>query len=90
MPINDFNTDGYFSCAFPTLFPTGAGDFLGQRQIQVTIGNYFRHLMMYNDSRFAKHPRFRFFAFNTNGMACTSDWPSVRQTTPWRFPALSR
>jgi hypothetical protein len=65
MPINEFTTEGYFSCAFPTLFPTGAGDFLGQRQIQVTIGNYFKHLMMYDDSRFAKHPRFRFFALNT-------------------------
>ena len=56
---------GYFSCAFPTLFPTGAGDFSGQRQNQVTIGNYFKHLMMYDDNRFAKHPRFRFFALNT-------------------------
>ena len=56
---------GYFSCAFPTLFPTGAGDFSGQRQNQVTIGNYFKHLMMYDDNRFAKQPRFRFFAFNT-------------------------
>ena len=65
MPINEFTTEGYFSCAFPTLFPTGAGDFLGQRQIQVTIGNYFKHFMMYDDSRFAKHPRFRFFALNT-------------------------
>ena len=46
-------------------FPTGAGDFSGQRQNQVTIGNYFKHLMMYDDNRFAKHPRFRFFALNT-------------------------
>ena len=40
-PINEFSTEGYFSCAFPTLFPTGAADFLGQRQNAVTIGNYF-------------------------------------------------
>ena len=65
VPINEFTTEGYFSCAFPTLFPTGAGDFSGQRQNQVTIGNYFKHLMMYDDKRFAKHPRFRFFALNT-------------------------
>ena len=64
-PINEFTTEGYFSCAFPALFPTGAGDFTGQRQNQVTIGNYFKHLIMYDDSRFAKHPRFRFFALNT-------------------------
>ena len=64
-PINEFTTEGYFSMAFPTLFPTGATDFLGQRCNQVTIGNYFKHLMMYEDGRFAKHPRFRFFALNT-------------------------
>ena len=62
MPLNEFTTEGYFMCAFPTLFPTGAGDFLGQRQVQVTISN---HLMQYNDGRFARHPRFRFFALNT-------------------------
>ena len=64
-PSMSSTTEGYFSCAFPILFPTGAGDFLGQRQNQVTIGNYFKHLMMYDDNRFAKHPRFRFFALNT-------------------------
>ena len=51
VPINEFTTEGYFSCAFPTLFPTGAGDFSGLRQNQVTIGNYFKHLMMYDDNR---------------------------------------
>ena len=40
-------------------------DVSGQRQNQVTIGDYFKHLMMYDDNRFAKHPRFRFFALNT-------------------------
>ena len=65
MPLNEFTTEGYFTCAFPTLFPTGAGDFLGQRQVPVTIGNYFKHLMQYDDSRFARHPRFRYFALNT-------------------------
>ena len=65
MPVNEFTTEGYISCAFPTLFPTGAADFSGQRQIPVTIGNYFKHLMMYEDSCFAIHPRFRFFALNT-------------------------
>ena len=27
-PVNKFNTEGYISQAFPTLFPTGAVDFL--------------------------------------------------------------
>ena len=61
IPLNEFTTEGYFTCAFPT----GTGDFLGQRQVQVTIGNYFKHLMQYDDGRFARHPRFRFFALNT-------------------------
>ena len=26
---------------------------------------YFKHLMMYGEGRFAKHPRFRYFALNT-------------------------
>ena len=64
-PINEFTTEGYFSCAFPTVFPTRAGDFSGQRQNQVTISNYFKHLIMYADGRFATHPRFRSFALNT-------------------------
>ena len=45
-PSIGFTTEGYFSCAFPTSFPTGAADFSGQRQNQVTIGNYFKHVMM--------------------------------------------
>ena len=40
MPINEFTTEGYFTCAFPTLFPTGVADFSGLgRQNQVTIFN---------------------------------------------------
>lgn len=64
-PINEFNTEGYMSCAFPTLFPTGDADFLAPRQHTVTVGYYFKHLMMYDDGRFSKHPRFRFFALNS-------------------------
>ena len=40
MPINEFTTEGYFTCVFPTLFPTCVADFSGQgRQNQVTIFN---------------------------------------------------
>ncbi len=59
-PINEFITEGYISCAFPTLFPTGAADFIAPRQCCVTVGNYYKHLMLYHDMRFAKHPRFRY------------------------------
>ena len=64
-PVNEFNTEGYISCAFPTLFPTGAADFLSPRLSTVTVGNYFKHPMLYHDGRFAKHPQFRYFALNT-------------------------
>ncbi len=60
--INEFTTEGYMSCAFPTLMPTGAGDYVVPRQRSVTVGNYFKHLMMYGDGQFA---RFRYFALNT-------------------------
>ena len=64
-PTNEFTTEGYISCAFPTLFPIGTADFLAPRQRMITIGNYFKHLMLYHDQRFAKHPRFQYFALNT-------------------------
>ena len=60
--INELNTEGYMSCAFPTLFPTGAADLLAPRPVGVTISNY---LMMYEDGRFARHPQFHYFALNT-------------------------
>ena len=31
----------------------------------MTTANYFKHLILYHDQRFAKHPRFRYFALNT-------------------------
>ena len=56
--INKFNTEGQISCAFPTLFPTGAADFLAAIPLAVTTGNYLKLMMLYEDGRFAKHPRF--------------------------------
>lgn len=64
-PINEFRTEGYISSAFPSLFPTGAADYLAPRQVTVTAGNYMKHFMMFHDCRFARHPRFRYFALNS-------------------------
>ena len=45
---------GYFSLVFPpTLFPTGAAEFLGQHHNPVTIGYYFKQLKMCDDGCFA-------------------------------------
>ena len=64
-PINEFTTEGYICSAFPTLFAQGNADFLAPRQRMVTIASYFKHMMLYHDQRFATHPRFRYFALNT-------------------------
>jgi len=64
-PLNEFHSEGYITLAFPTLFPTGAADFTAQRMRLVTLGYYLKHLMMYSDGRFARDPRFRYFALNT-------------------------
>ena len=58
-PLNEFQSEGYITCAFP-----GAAEFLAARLHDVTIGAYFKHLMLYDDGRFARHCRFRYFALN--------------------------
>jgi ATP-dependent DNA helicase PIF1 len=54
------------SLAFPTLFPTGAADFVVPRGREVSYSDYIDHLMRYRDGRFARHERFRYVVFNTN------------------------
>ncbi|KAI9920025.1 hypothetical protein PsorP6_016092 [Peronosclerospora sorghi] len=63
-PINEFQTEGYISQAFPHLYPTGAADFLAPRLVKVKPSKYFKHLMKYEDGRFGRDPRFRYFALN--------------------------
>jgi hypothetical protein len=50
--------------AFPTLYPTGRVDFNSPRLRSVSLSNYARHLLYYYDSRFGRHPRWRFLVFN--------------------------
>ena len=64
-PINEFTTQGYIACAFPTLFPFGSADLRTPRLKKVDANPYFKHLMKYKDERFAKHSTFRFFAMNS-------------------------
>ena len=65
-PVNEFSTVGYIAMAFPALFPEGTADLREPRQIKLTPSDYFQHLIKYKDGRFAKHPRFRFFAMNSS------------------------
>ena len=47
-PINEFNTEGYISCAFPTLFLTGAADFVAPRPLSATTSNIFACMMCHS------------------------------------------
>ena len=63
--ISEFTIEGYILCAFSTLFPTGAADFVVPQPLMFTVGNYSKHLMMSEDGQFARHPHFCYFAVNT-------------------------
>ena len=66
-PVNEYNTPGLLSMAFPALFPDGVGDYFraGNRPIcKVTFNDYCLHLMSDREPRFREHRIFKFFCFN--------------------------
>jgi hypothetical protein len=64
-PIDEASgKDRIFAMAFPTLYPTGRADFNASRLRKVDLNDYARHLMCFQDGRFGRHPRWRFFVFN--------------------------
>ncbi|KAJ7040144.1 hypothetical protein C8F04DRAFT_948875, partial [Mycena alexandri] len=64
-PINEYSGQAIAINAFPSLFPTGMADFGAHREIKVTMKEWAAHLMRFKDGRFARHPRFRYWALNT-------------------------
>ena len=62
--FSEYTTDGLFTMAFPSLFPFGLADYSTPRCSKLELYEWVKHLMRYRDSRFATHPRFRFFALN--------------------------
>lgn len=58
-PIEEFRTPGYITQAFPALFPTGNADLSNPRESKISPTEYFKHLMLFHDHRFANDPRFR-------------------------------
>ncbi|KAF6834321.1 mitochondrial dna helicase [Colletotrichum plurivorum] len=65
-PLNDMNDkQALLSLAFPSLFPNGQAEFVQPRQRTVDYLTYVQHAIKWKDGRFARHPRFRFVAFNT-------------------------
>ena len=72
-PINEFQTEGLATMAFPTLFPHGKGDPTKKTRLrEVSLTEGFKHLIKYADLsplqtftwRFASHPRFPYWALN--------------------------
>ena len=57
-PINEYNTEGLLSMAFPTLFPTGTKMLLKPRNHEVDMHEYALNLILYHDNIFGQHPRF--------------------------------
>lgn len=78
-PLDEFNTEGLIGMAFPTLFPTGAGDLNSinpNRFQKIPTALYFQHLMKYHDRRFAQHPAFCFYAMNS-----VMRWSAMKNAT---------
>ena len=70
-PVNEFDTEGLATMAFPTLFPYGTGDpTTKNRSHHVGYAEFFKHLMRFAENahdtkwRFASHPRFPYWALN--------------------------
>ncbi|CAG8802972.1 2782_t:CDS:2, partial [Cetraspora pellucida] len=64
-PVNEFQTPGYIARAFPTLYPYGRADLRSERIKEVKPAEYFKHLLLYKDGRFARHTCWRYFALNS-------------------------
>lgn len=65
-PVSEFNkTTPILSWVFPTLYPRGLAEIVTSRPREVQYPDYIRHLLLYKDGRFARHPRWRYVVFNT-------------------------
>ena len=53
-PLSEWDrSQAIMSLAFPSLFPTGEGDFVQPREREISFNDYVVHLMRYSDGRFA-------------------------------------
>ena len=66
-PINEHDPNlRYVIDAFAYLLPTGTADIHADHPFgKVTPVEYFKHLLRWHDGRFARDPRFRYFALNS-------------------------
>jgi hypothetical protein len=52
-PLSEYTTEGLWTMAFPTLFPSGAADYLHPRKHRLLLHEWVKHLIRYRDARFA-------------------------------------
>ena len=63
--VSEYDTESkIFACGFPWLFPSGAGDYLDFREVNLTAANWAKYLMMYEDGGFVRDKMFCFFILN--------------------------
>ena len=63
-PVSERSASFITRGVFPTLFPYGKADFDMPRSRTVTLAAYAKHMLKYQDSRFGRHPLFRYYVFN--------------------------
>ena len=64
-PISEYDTNSaLFTKAFPWLFPGGRGDFHQFRNKKLTISQWVKNLVLYEDGRFAKDKMWGFYVLN--------------------------
>ncbi|RGB26871.1 hypothetical protein C1646_769872 [Rhizophagus diaphanus] len=61
-PVDEFHTPRYIARTSPTFYPWRVVDFNEPRIKEIKPSEYFKHLLVYKDGRFARHRRWRYFA----------------------------
>nr|OQO27419.1 hypothetical protein B0A51_07870 [Rachicladosporium sp. CCFEE 5018] len=65
-PLEDFNSSQkLLSLAFPSLYPEGAAEYLEPRTHSISYSDYIKHLIKFEDGRFARHNAWLFVVYNT-------------------------
>ena len=64
VPVNCSKCPGFFSQAFPHLFPYGEADFFSDHPFKCTFEQWMDHVFRHKSRRFTDDCRFTFFCYN--------------------------
>ncbi|KAF5857657.1 hypothetical protein ETB97_005478 [Aspergillus alliaceus] len=62
--VDHWTDPHYFTAAFPTLFPTGIGGHLDERNIPVSLGAFADWALRHHSRRFARHKTFMYLLYD--------------------------